>query len=172
MAGEEEVEAYASGTALRHLEALDEEFVDRALNLGVDSGLVLDVGTGSGVLAIVAARLGAAFVTAIDVDPEAVANARENIARNHVAHLVEAHVRDVSDAALAPADLVTANLTGTLLARYAPSLARLVRPAGSVIVAGFTVNERSIVMDAFAGTLSVSESAEEDDWWAYVLTPV
>jgi ribosomal protein L11 methyltransferase len=131
---------------------------------------VLDVGTGSGVLAIAAAKLGAAVVSAIDVDPDAVENARENIARNQVAGSVEAHVRDfTADASLPPADLVLANLTGTLLARHAPEIARLVRPAGTLIVAGFTIDESQMVTDAFAPYLALTESAEENGWWAFAL---
>ncbi len=131
---------------------------------------VLDVGTGSGVLAIAAAKLGAAFVSAIDVDPDAVENARENIARNGVERTVEAHVRDLTDPALPVADLVTANLTGTLLARHAAALGAVVRPAGSLLVAGFTVDEKPLVTEAFTPAFQVTESAEEDDWWAFVLT--
>jgi ribosomal protein L11 methyltransferase len=131
---------------------------------------VLDVGTGSGVLAIAAAKLGATFVSAIDIDPDAVENARENIERNGVASAVEAHVRDfIEDHSLAAAEIVTANLTGTLLARHAHDLARLVRPAGSLIVAGFTADERDMVIDAFAPAFAVSESAEEAGWWAFVM---
>lgn len=131
---------------------------------------VLDVGTGSGVLAIAAAKLGAPFVSAIDVDPDAVENARENIVRNGLGPRVEAHVRDFTgDTAIAPADLVTANLTGTLLARHARDLARLVRPGGTLLVAGFTEDERDLVTDAFAHEFSVMESAEENGWWAFAL---
>jgi ribosomal protein L11 methyltransferase len=130
---------------------------------------VIDVGTGSGVLAIVAARLGAAFVSAIDMDADAIENARENIARNGVDRIVEAHVRDLTAAEMPPADLVTANLTGTLLARYVQPLRALVRPAGSLIVSGFTVDEKDLVLEAFQDTFALTESAEEDDWWAFVL---
>ena len=130
---------------------------------------MFDVGTGSGVLAITAAKLGAAFVTAIDVDPDAIENARENVARNNVDSVVEAHVRDLSDASLAPAEIVTANLTGTLLERHAPQLMRLTKPGGALIVAGFTVDERDRVVDAFAATKSVAEEAEEDGWLGIVL---
>ena len=133
---------------------------------------VTDVGTGSGVLAIVAAKLGAAFVSAIDVDPDAVENARENIERNSVGDIAEAHLRDLRDLVLAPADLVTANLTGTLLARYVERLSPLVRPSGSLIAAGFTTDEKRLVLDAFTGAFEMSESAEEDGWWAFVLTRV
>jgi ribosomal protein L11 methyltransferase len=129
----------------------------------------IDVGTGSGLLAIVAARLGAAFVSAIDVDPDAVENARENIERNGVAAVVEAHVRDVVESPLPAADIVTANLTGTLLARYAGHLTPLVRRGGSLIVAGFTIDEKPMVLEAFANDFDVTESAEEDGWWALLL---
>jgi ribosomal protein L11 methyltransferase len=136
----------------------------------LESRTVLDVGTGSGVLAIVAAKLGAAFVSAIDVDPDAIENARENIARNNVEQIVEAHVRDLTQPGLPAADLVTANLTGTLLARHAVELGALVKPGGSLIVAGFTVDEKPLVLDAFDGRFALTESAEEDGWWAFVLT--
>ena len=128
---------------------------------------VVDVGTGSGVLAIAAAKLGAAFVSAIDTDPDAVENARENIARNGVSSTVEAHVRDVQDSPLPAADVVTANLTGTLLARHAAALGRVVKRGGVLIASGFTLDERQLVEDAFAPELAVSESAEEDGWWAF-----
>lgn len=130
---------------------------------------MIDVGTGSGVLAITAAKLGAAFVTAIDVDPDAIENARENVARNNVDSVVEAHVRDLSDASLAPAEVVTANLTGTLLERHAQQLMRLTKPGGALIVAGFTVDERERVTEAFRPAKSVVEEAEEDGWLGLVL---
>lgn len=131
---------------------------------------MIDVGSGSGVLAITAAKLGAAYVAAIDVDPDAVDNARENIAANGVGDLVEAHMEDFTTAKRSPADVVTANLTGTLLARHATDLARFVRPGGTLIVSGFNVEEKDIVEDAFAPALAISESAEEDGWWAFVLS--
>jgi ribosomal protein L11 methyltransferase len=135
------------------------------------SGLrVIDVGTGSGVLAITAARLGAAAVAAIDNDPDAVENARENIAANEVADAVEAHVDDLTTTTVAPADLVTANLTGTLLSQLAPDLARLVRPGGSLIVSGFNIDEKARVTEAMSASFELTEAAEEDDWFAFVLS--
>lgn len=138
-------------------------------NRPLDGRTVTDVGTGSGVLAIAAARLGARFVNAMDVDPDAVENARENIARNSVEAIVEAHVRDVGGDPPPPADIVTANLTGTLLARYAAHLRALVRPGGSLICAGFTADEKEMVREALSGDFDLAETAEEDDWCAYVL---
>ena len=130
----------------------------------------IDVGTGSGVLAIVCAKLGAAYVSAIDVDPDAVENARENVERNQAANVVEVHVRDLTGGAMPPADVVTANLTGTLLARHAAPLIGLVKPAGALIVSGFTVDEKPLVLDAFDPAFDLTDSAEEDDWWAFILT--
>ena len=135
------------------------------------SGLtVIDVGTGSGVLAITAAKLGASFVRAFDSDPDAIENARENIVANGVGAMVEAHVDDLETATVAPAELVIANLTGTLLSRHPTDLARLVRRNGSLIVSGFNIDERDRVTEALAPLFTITESAEEDDWQAFVLT--
>ena len=131
---------------------------------------VTDVGTGSGVLAITAAKLGATQVEALDSDPDAVENARENIERNAVTSTVRAHVQDLTEPPPPPADVVTANLTGTLLARHAETLSRFVKPGGTLIVSGFNVEERQMVAEAFEPGLMIGESAEEDDWWAFVLT--
>ena len=129
---------------------------------------MIDVGTGSGVLAISAAKLGAAFVVAIDNDPDAIENARENVAANGVQHVVEAHVDDVTTARRAAADVMTANLTGTLLARHADALKPLVRQAGVLIAAGFTRDEAHLVEDAMAPEFTITESAEEDGWCGFV----
>lgn len=138
-------------------------------NRNVSGLTVTDVGTGSGVLAITAAKLGAAFVSAFDSDPDAVENARENIEANGVGKIVEAHVDDLVTTTVRPADLVTANLTGTLLARHAADLARLVRPGGSAMVSGFNVDEKPRVEEALAAHFDVTETAEEDDWHAFVV---
>ena len=129
---------------------------------------LIDVGTGSGLLAISAAKLGAAYVAAIDNDPDAIENARENVAANGVEAVVEAHVEDMTTARRAAADVVTANLTGTLLARHAGVLKPLVRQAGVLIAAGFTRDEAHLVEDAMAPELTISESAEEDGWCGFV----
>ena len=139
-------------------------------NRNLSGQRVVDVGTGSGVLAITAAKLGAAFVSAMDNDPDAVENARENIAANDVEKVVEAHVDDLTTTSVAAADLVTANLTGTLLSQHAADLARLVRPGGSLIVSGFNIDEKARVTEAMAADFDLTEEAEEEDWFAFVLT--
>lgn len=137
-------------------------------NRSLSGQTLIDVGTGSGVLAIAAAKLGAAYVAALDNDPDAIENARENVAANGVQDVVEAHVEDVTTAARAPADVVTANLTGTLLARHAGALKPLVRQAGVLIAAGFTRDEARLVEEALAPDFAITESAEEEGWCGFV----
>ena len=96
---------------------------------------VLDVGTGSGVLAIAASKLGAREVTAIDNDPDALRNARENVERNEVD--VELLESDLAALHTAPADIVLANLTAAVLQRFSSAIRKLVIPAGTLIVSGF-----------------------------------
>ena len=79
-----------------------------------------------GVLAIAAAKLGAASVVALDEDPEALRNARENVARNDVAASVDVREADLASFQCEPAGVVVANLTGAVIQRHAGRLSRLV----------------------------------------------
>ena len=130
---------------------------------------VIDVGTGSGVLALAAWRLGAEHVIAIDNDPDALDNARENVQRNAGENAITIAEVDLSTASLEPADLVIANLTGALLQRHATNLRRLVRPSGALIASGFTVEEVDGVGKSLGGErLGV---AKEGEWVAFSLRP-
>jgi ribosomal protein L11 methyltransferase len=141
----------------------------------IEGARVLDVGTGSGVLAIAAWRLGAAGVLALDHDPDAIASARENVAQNGAARAVilqEADLTRPADAAAptgaiggAPVDLLLANLTGHLLARHAATLAGMIAAPGRIIVSGLEEDEEQMVTRAFkdAGLTGV-DRAGEDNW--------
>jgi ribosomal protein L11 methyltransferase len=118
-------------------------------SIDVKGRMVVDVGTGSGVLAIAAWHLGASAVVAIDNDPDAIQNARENVERNGAASGVEVVEAELLDFAAAPADLVTANLTAAVLRQHASALGRLVAPDGSLIVSGFSPEELADVVAAF-----------------------
>ncbi|MGE5244529.1 MAG: 50S ribosomal protein L11 methyltransferase [Betaproteobacteria bacterium] len=149
-------------------------------NFDLKGRRVLDVGTGSGVLAIAAARLGAAHVLGIDNDSDAVTSARENLALNPEASGVEfcecdlrhlrsacetAALRAQSEACLQPplVDVLTANLTGALLGREAESLKQAVAPHGVLVLSGILATERDAVLGAFSGLDLLRESAE-DEW--------
>jgi ribosomal protein L11 methyltransferase len=109
---------------------------------------VLDVGTGSGVLAIAADRLGAARALGIDHDPDAVQAARENLALNPTARDVSFAVADLRTTVLPRAGVVTANLTGALLIETATELVEAVARGGTLIVSGLLAGERDEVVAA------------------------
>jgi ribosomal protein L11 methyltransferase len=113
---------------------------------------VIDVGTGSGVLALAAWRLGAANVTAIDNDADALQNARENIDRNGATGAIEVRDADLSSVSRQAADIVLANLTAAVLQRHAESLRRLVARPGVLIVSGFSGDELEEIARAFGAT--------------------
>jgi ribosomal protein L11 methyltransferase len=124
---------------------------------------VLDVGTGSGVLAIAASRLGAARALGIDSDEDAIHAARENLTLNPEARHILLEVADLTDGLVANVDVLTANLTGALLVRAAALLLDAVRPGGSLILSGLLAHERGEVIRAFAPAAPTSER-EEDGW--------
>jgi ribosomal protein L11 methyltransferase len=128
---------------------------------------VLDVGTGSGLLAIAAVALGATRALGIDDDPDAIAAATENLAFNGVTN-VEFAVRDVMTDDLPAADVVVANLTGALIVRAAARLAGAVRRGGVLIVSGVLASEGAEVRRAFANQSLVAD-VQEDEWLAFTI---
>ena len=133
--------------------------------LTLDGRSVVDVGTGSGVLAIAAARLGAGAVLGLDNDADAVAAARDNLARNAAASRARIEVADLATDAIAPADVVLANLTAWVIQAQAKRLRALVRPGGTLIASGFTADQVPLVTAALAA-LRVAQREDEDDWVA------
>jgi len=129
----------------------------------LENAHVLDVGTGSGVLAIAARSLGAAAATGIDSDPDAIQAARENLDLNPSVDRVTFTIVDLTTCHPEPADVVLANLTGALLIRSASILGHAVRPGGMLIISGFQTHERNDVINAFAPSNMVFEQVE-DEW--------
>jgi len=128
---------------------------------------VLDAGTGSGILAIAAARLGAARALGIDDDPDAIQAARDNLVANPTPG-VAFEVGDLRALPLDPADVVTANLTGSLLVKAAAVLLAAGRPGGLLVLSGLMAAERDEVVHAFRGTQAVWER-KEDEWVGLVM---
>ena len=126
---------------------------------------VLDVGTGSGVLALAAWKLGAADVVAIDNDPDALDNARDNIARNGAAPSIDIIRDDLDTLRIERADIVLANLTGAVLVRYAAELRSLAKEGGYLILSGFAPSDVAVIKTAFAG-LTVIDEKTDGDWAA------
>lgn len=135
------------------------------------SGRVLDVGTGSGILAVAAALLGAARVTAIDIDPVAVRVAQENVRANGVADRVLVRRGEAAGEPAGAYDLVLANIVADVLVDLAPDLARVLAPRGAVVLSGIIAPERERVEAAFrAEGLAVTGAREREGWVALTLT--
>jgi len=124
---------------------------------------VLDLGTGSGILAIAARVLGAAEAIGIDDDRDAIQSAIENLDRNRGVSDVRFEVRDLRSEPLQHADVITANLTGALLVRSANLLLGALHSNGALIVSGLQSHERDDVVRAF-GRARVVWEAVEDEW--------
>jgi ribosomal protein L11 methyltransferase len=130
---------------------------------------VLDIGCGSGVLAIAAVKLGARSAIGIDNDPDALENARENAGLNDVGDRVRFEEGDFR-ARPQSANVVMANLTGGLLERSATTLSELVAPGGFLIVSGFMESERAVVVAALEKFLAPQSIAQEEEWMCGVFT--
>ncbi len=129
---------------------------------------VVDLGTGSGVLAIAAALLGAETVVAVERDPDALGNARDNVRRNGVADRVTLLAGDLADVSPHAGDVVTANLTGTFFARHAPAVLRCIRPGGLLLAGGITAGEQQAARAALEPPLVLRERTAEDEWLGLV----
>jgi len=132
-------------------------------HVNVGGKRVLDVGTGSGILAIASSRLGAIDAAGIDVDADAIQAARENLTLNPDALRVRFEVIDLAGAPLPTADVVVANLTGALLVRQSAALRAAVAANGVLIVSGLQTDERDAVIGALKPAVVIWER-EEDSW--------
>ncbi|MDE2135840.1 MAG: 50S ribosomal protein L11 methyltransferase [Gammaproteobacteria bacterium] len=149
----------AFGTGTHPSTALCLECLDRHPPRGER---VIDYGCGSGVLALAAARLGAAEVHCFDIDPQALTATRENALANEVAAAVHVHER----AAQLPggAGLLLANILSGPLCALAPAFAALLRPGGFAVLAGLMRHEVPDVTAAYAACFDVEGCAEKGDW--------
>lgn len=138
-------------------------------SVDVPGARVLDVGTGSGILAIAAAKLGADAVLAVDVDPDALEAARAAAAANGCPASLAFAQADFRDGPLSHADVVLANLTGSMLAASADRLLAAAAPGGALILGGMTTAEALPVIDAFAHEAAVEWRGDEDGWVGLIL---
>ena len=130
----------------------------------------LDLGTGSGVLAIALAKSLRRPVLATDIDPVAIRVAVENTALNRVAHWVSAVISDglahPAVRARAPFDLIVANILAQPLMRLAPALARALNPGGDLVLSGLLRHQRERVVAAYAAQGVFLQRAQLFENWA------
>ncbi|MEO5885381.1 MAG: 50S ribosomal protein L11 methyltransferase, partial [Candidatus Limnocylindrales bacterium] len=127
---------------------------------------VLDVGCGSGVLAIAALKLGAASAIGVDTDPIAIESTSANARRNGLVRRIAARVGSLPSGA-EPFDVVLANLIAGVLVPLAQPLRNELRPGGTLLASGIFVDREAEVRGAFeAAGLVVDDRAVEGDWVA------
>ena len=150
------------GTTLGCLQALD------AVRRRGAIGKVLDLGTGSGVLAIAALKAGAVSALGTDIDLDSVLVANENAAKNHVSGFTALHVTGANTPRIrraAPYDTVFANILMRPLIGLAPDIAALTAPGGTIILSGLLHHQAPPVRSAFAARgLNFQKQIREDGW--------
>ena len=114
----------------------------------LQSQTVLDLGTGSGILAIAAAKLGAARVLAVDIDEVCMANARENAAANHVNKVVEVRLGSLESTGSETFDLVMANINRNVIIPILPEMKQTLNKDGRIMLSGLLESEKLLIEKA------------------------
>jgi len=151
------------------LEAIEAIFIeDRTF----EKSRVLDVGTGTGILGIACAKLGAELVLCVDNDPLAIKIAQENVLVNRVEDRVTVAHRDIATLT-EPFPLIVANLTAKILSELCPHLGRLVSPGGHLITAGIIKQDRPDIEARFLdSSFTLHRLITEKEWVCYILKKV
>ena len=127
---------------------------------------VLDLGTGSGILAMAAVRLGAGQVNAVDIDPLAIEVARENLVVNDLADHVECGTTPL-EKLTGTFDVILANILAEELVRLAPQLIRRLAPGGMLVLSGILAEKEDFVRHGFSnGGLEYLETRRDGEWVA------
>ncbi len=152
----------AFGTGTHETTSLCLETLDELVKGGER---VLDIGTGSGILAIAALKLGAARAEGVDIDPMCVRTAGENAQRNGVADRFTVLVGDLSDKASGTYDLITANIVAAAILSLAPAVPALMKDGGRFIASGIIDERREEVLAGLeAAGLRPLEIKEKRGW--------
>jgi ribosomal protein L11 methyltransferase len=153
--------AFGTGThatTILCIQALEKRLKKKGLS-------VLDVGTGSGILSIIAAKLGAKEVWGIDIDGVAVENARENVEKNHVSDIVRIRKGSLGDLQR-KFDVVVANIDFKSLRRMKKTLLRRLKNKGFLILSGILEGEKEKLHEHYleTGLLRWIKETQEEEW--------
>ena len=149
------------GTTILCLESI-EDLVEPGMT-------VFDIGAGSGILSIAAAKLGAAQVKAVEYDAVAAETARQNVAVNGVEKIVEVKQGNLLDGVPGEADVIVANLIADLILKMAPAIPVHLKPSGCFVGSGIIKDRLPDVTDALSRQgLTVTRVREAGEWAAVV----
>ncbi len=122
---------------------------------------VLDVGTGTGILALLADRLGSAAVDAVEISPEARENAQANFELNKTGPIsLHSELNQVAG----HYDLVMANLLTPTIMHIGEEMLRRLKPDGAWIISGVTAGEKAMLLERFAGKIRLDREVREEEW--------
>lgn len=154
----------AFGTGTHETTGMCVRLVEKYVRPGMD---VIDVGTGTGILAIAAAHMGAKDVLAIDLDPVAVRVAAENIRINHFEGVIRARQGDLLEAVSETADVVIANIIADVICMMAAPVRAHIRAGGLFICSGIARERKGEVVDALnAANYRDLEIMDDGEWTA------
>lgn len=156
----------AFGTGTHQTTRLCLELIEKYARDARPGGAV-DAGTGTGILAMVAAHMGSSPVVAIEPDPDAAACARANVARNGLANRIRVVPVAIAEAEIEPVGLVVANLSAPVLQEELPRLRSWLAPGGLLILSGLLQEEAEEI--ARPAGLQLLEQRSAGEWVALVL---
>lgn len=152
------------GTGHHETTRLTLKLMERSIAHGND---MLDVGTGSGILAIAAVKLGASRATGIDIDTWSIENAKENIALNHVEQLVEISEGRPQDIKKSAYDLIASNLTLNANINLLKEYRRLLSKSGTLLLSGFLKSDVDVMKERLReNQFVVRDVFTENEWSA------
>jgi len=155
----------AFGTGNHATTILSLELLEKVIN---GNEKVIDLGTGSGILAISAVKLGVKHVIAVDIDEKSVQVAKENIKINGVADKINIICADLFTAIRDKYDVIICNILTKIILPLIPSIKDYLSPNGSLILSGIMENESAQIKDKLYGEkFIVSEVIQKDEWVAF-----
>lgn len=149
----------AFGTGTHATTALCLDWLDRT---PLDGATVIDYGCGSGILAIAAAKLGAARVIAVDHDPQALTATRDNAAANDVAAIIETMAPAALNSPIA--DIVVANILARPLIELAERFATVIGDGGRLALSGLLAPQCARIAATYARWFAINDAILRDDW--------
>ncbi len=162
-------DAMAFGTGFHETTQMCLRMIEKYMKPGAD---VYEIGTGTGILAMAAAKCGAKKVLAIENDADACAVAKKNVSANTVSSQVVVQCRDAFTwFPKKKFDMIIGNLTADILAPLMPKLKRSLAENGMLIISGIHEAREQLVLDVLPGLFSVTDKDHQGEWECFVLVP-